>query len=640
MVARGVVIFCGVIPLVRAASRCWFDAVSFNQCCISHAFTRSINQHVECWSEHFTFEDCCLSADVLSDADIKAWESQDSLDCGCNNDNAANPFWCGLRDILNPVMHVSEYYPHQAFVFEFQNLVWRFADSWVEFTVSEMAACPMGTFTVMLMELVNRPTHGLSMTDAPSLRFVNQAFPYLLRALPQVVEAGWNPFLAWNVFRINLKLTLKHTWTSPLTNSELGFPSSAGDEMNLYASIADAIDSRNKTALMDIAASYVGWPWSLQRSSLGEARCFQGSREVCCAIPAMLAFAGWSHGNDHARLDMAVSYLKAYTRGQWLPFFLTSPWPILQVLEVGAPWPVLHALDIGSTILTPPKPCHTSSVELDSEGSSNDKDCAESRYVALVLRGATFQTRLVDETTIGHVASVPDQLRAATSHMRYIVDPLEASGYRVHIFGATYPSPFLDSLSEFYGRHMQTNFTVVPLPGSQKETFAKALEAMMQHDATFGICYRAAFISRFDLILKQSVPALVPSLHVSNKVMAPFWCEVVAGAPYADQVSGSLCASDVLQYVPRKWLRLFHSIIAENTHTHHIHYHDILHSFLYHGVDPSFVGVMLPDRYFTNPVAQWNPLYSFANRYGPQKPFDCISKVEEQSVVPDQVAVA
>merc|ERR1712039_152699 len=113
------------------------------------------------------------------------------------------------------------------------------------------------------------------------------------------------------------------------------------------------------------------------------------------------------------------------------------------VLEVGASWPVLQELDTGSQILVPPPDvCLTTAAVPAAKHAADDAadaNCPTSKNVALVLRGITFSSRLGNATSSGHMQeSMPDQLRAAFSHLRYIVEPLEASGDRVDVFGATY----------------------------------------------------------------------------------------------------------------------------------------------------------------------------------------------------------
>lgn len=315
-----------------------------------------------------------------------------------------------------------------------------------------------------------------------------------------------------------------------------------------------------------------------------------------------------------------------------MAFLWKSPWPVLDLLEVEAPWRVLRPLDVGSYYSARPLTCNGSrshtyrpkplpSGQFSPPSHSLRRKCAASCDVAMVVRGLAFRIKHGGSEVLGTMESVAEQLRAAWSHVRYIAEPLEASGCHVDVLGAIYKTPYLDRLLEVYGGRVAANFTLVEPPGSQRATFKAALKAVTDHAAKRGLCYRAVFIVRVDLILKQSVPALIHAQAAQEKVLAPFWCErASATAPWAASVGGGSCTSDVFHYVPWRLVPALASVeLAEEQ------LHDVIASLVNDGVPASDVGTLLPHLQIAgNPIAQWNPLYSFANRYGPVRPLRCV----------------
>ena len=72
-------------------------------------------------------------------------------------------------------------------------------------------------------------------------------------------------------------------------------------------------------------------------------------------------------------------------------------------------------------------------------------------HLALVLRGESFReggqgSRHVGETN----ASLATQRRACASHVKYVIEPFEAAGWRVHVHGASYVSQHGELLQTMY----------------------------------------------------------------------------------------------------------------------------------------------------------------------------------------------
>lgn len=239
------------------------------------------------------------------------------------------------------------------------------------------------------------------------------------------------------------------------------------------------------------------------------------------------------------------------------------------------------------------------------------QDTAQScRRVALVLRGHSFLWRRGTTVSRGGHRNLPQsvlqQLAAATSHLEHVVRPMEALGFEVDIYGATYPSPYIPELEAQYGASLRQRFTILELPGSQLGGVASALAAVPSSS-----CVRWILILRFDLVLKRSlVPSLQQAWRRGQEFLGPFWCELAADN-FPD-VGGPLCVSDVLQVFPGSWRDTFAEILRE--HPDRTHMHGWLPEMIAKGVNPSSVGVLVPRRSISDPAAQWNPLYDFANR--------------------------
>ncbi|OLP83432.1 histone H3-like centromeric protein cpar-1 [Symbiodinium microadriaticum] len=210
------------------------------------------------------------------------------------------------------------------------------------------------------------------------------------------------------------------------------------------------------------------------------------------------------------------------------------------------------------------------------------QDTAQScRRVALVLRGHSFLWRRGTTVSRGGHRNLPQsvlqQLAAVTSHLEHVVRPMEALGFEVDIYGATYPSPYIPEL--------------------EASGVASALAAVPS-----SLCVRWILILRFDLVLKRSlVPSLQQAWRRGQEFLGPFWCEF--GADNFLDVGGPLCVSDVLQVFPGSWRDTFAEILRE--HPDRTHMHGWLPEMIAKGVNPSSVGVLVPRRSISDPAAQW-----------------------------------
>lgn len=341
-------------------------------------------------------------------------------------------------------------------------------------------------------------------------------------------------------------------------------------------------------------------------------------------IPASLTMAGLRTLSNQERLQQAVEFMGRAAKENWVDLLLWNPWPVLDILETFLPFPQRVSQLVALQPFAEAEKCFfteflpsTSTAEPGPPLLSSSQKMAPCRgrgVARVVLRGRSFVWRRGDlATKEGHSGlpeSILEQMMAAMSHMEHLVYPLEDLGYEVQVLGATYATPYVERLQEAYGHHLVQNFTLMTPPGSQFEGLQAALNLL---DGTNQppACLGPVVLLRFDLVLKRSLgPFLQRAWRRGQEFLAPFWCE---GNSFSKNVGGGLCISDVLQVFPGEALPAIWDALQEAKGA--IHFHHWMTLLVDQGnILPSKVGVLVPQRFITDPAAQWNPLYDFANR--------------------------
>lgn len=186
-------------PLLRqcggqSASPCWADGFSFASCCLMEGMGTAKG----CWSEAYTYERCCLTSPLLSTADVTVLEelTDEALDCGCKpqisqttgrqllGPSGSRFLWCEFRQAVMLNWDLRNFYP-----------------PFLEITVAELAQCPLGAMTMMLLETnlkLTSPRFSPELTQLPGFLWTEAAFVKLLEAgkvtLGGITNSGWTFF--------------------------------------------------------------------------------------------------------------------------------------------------------------------------------------------------------------------------------------------------------------------------------------------------------------------------------------------------------------------------------------------------------------------------------------------------------------
>ncbi|CAJ1376022.1 unnamed protein product [Effrenium voratum] len=555
---------------MEGASKCWSSKLNPLRCCLGTTWGAVQEQVDACWTQERTFASCCLSERMLMRSELWAWKNN-FFSCGCNisQDVRSRHAFCRLRDMLAPdarpeCMTYSYTYILEL-VTEFGRL---FRVNTPLLQSKDLALCVPGMFIIMLTDLLARMPYEKNLTQLTSFHYVNHVFPYALKATSELAAAGWNVIPVWQSVKA-MAHDLRYGGTEPI-------PGTAAE---------DAFQLRRAAAAVPPAWRLHQWGSSCSR---------------CCLVPASLALAGLGSLRNKERLDRAVHFMAQAAQGDWVTLLLWSPWPVLEILETFLPWRQRVIGLVTVQTMDQESSCFGQTV---SQVPPVKPKAATSRRAAVVLRGRSFFWRRGGEH-LNLPESVPEQLLAARSHMSKVVKPLEALGYEVSIYGATYETAFLQRLEAEYQPKLAANFSRLPLPGSQRQGVEAALNLVPSDSAL-------VVLLRFDLVLKRSLGPFLAAWP-RQEFLAPFWCEL---SKISLLEGGSLCVSDVLQIFPGHELARVQQALGAMESPHgHAHFHDWLQLLVEQGVLPNQVGVLVPGRFIADPGAQWNPLYDFANR--------------------------
>ncbi|KAL1514606.1 hypothetical protein AB1Y20_003700 [Prymnesium parvum] len=143
----------------------------------------------------------------------------------------------------------------------------------------------------------------------------------------------------------------------------------------------------------------------------------------------------------------------------------------------------------------------------------------EAPRVALLVSGQAYRGRAREAASYStHTLREPiasrrrAQALAAASLMAKVVLPFEAAGHHVDLFLTLYntlPPSHREELLSFYRGRVKAITTVRERGSSQLVTLAQSLKTFLDLCAANHLHYEAVIVTRFDLYLKQSIPALL-----------------------------------------------------------------------------------------------------------------------------------
>lgn len=245
----------------------------------------------------------------------------------------------------------------------------------------------------------------------------------------------------------------------------------------------------------------------------------------------------------------------------------------------------------------------------------------EAPRVVVLLRGISFRVGTHGHAGQGGEEDIPTQERISASHVRHLIEPLEALGFTVDVDGCTYETELSPMLASYYGnRVVGGEFRYLAPPGCQITNALCALEPAEQ----YAQIYESVYLLRFDLELKPGFGTfgLSASLQFgtegfdpfflarrgADKIFATSWCE--EGAP--DNVGGELCSCDLVHQVPQGLLLPFVAAIKSLPAQNHLH--NLFKYLPEKGVPRESLDVMNPAHVNCNSALAPNPMYEIPGR--------------------------
>lgn len=155
-------------------------------------------------------------------------------------------------------------------------------------------------------------------------------------------------------------------------------------------------------------------------------------------------------------------------------------------------------------------------------------------------------------TSTSFSESPEDQWAATQSHIEMFIIPLEAAGYTVDVFSATYDCKWYGELMAKFGSRLK-QAVLTKMPGSQQLNTAQAIGAVSK--AHKDNPYLWVVVFRNDMIFKANLGQILIDRNPSGKFLWPFRL-TAALRQFGHRVP------DTLQVFDAKYLGLFATVIS------------------------------------------------------------------------------